>query len=264
MIRKNLARKHTFYAGSDIRMFKKEIAILFRCHYFNKTILSNFKKLQDQAREDADVFLMFDSSNEQFEFDGDALHFIFSEKDILESGYNNYSNLSEFELKRPLVWYHADFPILLFQRRFPEYRYIWAFDYDVFFTGNWSELFKYFNSESADLVASRIQGYSENPQWENWGKPISIGVEIEQCIKAFFPVLRFSRRACELLNFAYRKGSYGYCEICVPTLIKNAGYDIKDLITDTHFADADSLRHLPVYEEAGPKPNTLYHPVRDT
>jgi hypothetical protein len=244
-------------------MSKNQTAILFRCHSYSSFIQDSFRKLSHEARAYADIYLCFDRTSARTpEFESENL-FVFAEEDLHNLGYGNYSQLDDVELMQALVWYHADYPVLLFYKKYPNYQNIWALDYDVHFTGNWAKFFEYFDKSTSSFIASKILAFEDCPDWNNWKKPNQIGIETKDCFKAFFPVTRFSKQALETLDKDYRQGKFGYCEVCVPTLLNAAGLSMHDLSEEGVFADSESLRYRPIRSKPGEKINFLYHPVRE-
>ena len=243
-------------------------AILFRCHFLNAIIIDVFRHIQQDCPND-DVILLYDATRYPIRSDSPKV-FIFSEQEISQSGYPffNEQNLREKQIS-PL-WYFSDYPLLFFHRQRPEYDSYWLVEYDVRFTGNWRMLFD--QAPEGDLVGTHVARYVSSRDWVWWRQKDVLGVEDRLRVKCFFPLLRFSNRALDLVDFHRTHGMSGYCEMAVPTLLSVSGYTIRDIGGDGEFA-------LPAWKNCFYSPETfndqprqtaeraaewLYHPVRES
>ena len=58
---------------------------------------------------------------------------------------------------------------LSFYEAHPEYDYCWTIEYDVRFSGSWAVFFEEFQNNTADLLATHVRRYEEEPAWYWWG-----------------------------------------------------------------------------------------------
>lgn len=233
-------------------------AILFRCHYLNAFILDVFRKIQDDCPDD-DVFLLYDATHCPIETDSPHV-FIVSEADARKTTY-------------PFInfWYHGDYPLLLFYKHRPEYEYYWMIDHDVRFTGCWRTLFD--SIPQSDFAGTDVARYHSSKDWFWWREKDYIPLDDRLRVKAFFPVVRFSNRALNLLDRHRGKGANGFLEWAPTTILNSENYSIIDLgdhgeFTPSscrgHFYSPDTFKWRPVMEQAGQAPDWLYHPVRES
>lgn len=61
-----------------------------------------------------------------------------------------------------------DQALLAFRQLKPEYDYYWIVEYDVEFSGRWSELFNAFANNKSDLLCSSLHRFETNPTWAWW------------------------------------------------------------------------------------------------
>jgi hypothetical protein len=59
-----------------------------------------------------------------------------------------------------------DQALLAFRKIKPEYDYYWIVEYDVEFSGHWSELFNAFADNTSDLLCSRVHRHETSPTWD--------------------------------------------------------------------------------------------------
>lgn len=89
----------------------------------------------------------------------------------------------------------------------------------------------YFENNRADLLATNVRGYGEDPHWTWWKQmrspldqvPLSFGVA------ALLPLARFSREAAKAVLDGIEQGWSGHPEALIPTLVNRAGLVIEDI-----------------------------------
>ncbi|WP_158798993.1 hypothetical protein [Pedobacter sp. L105] len=165
------------------------------------------------------------------------------------------------------------FPLLQFYLRNPDYAYYWCIEDDVNFNGNWKDFFGSFSSaQNYDFISSHLRTYTEHPVWHWWQTLETPGKTIlkDQMMLSFNPIYRLSNDALSYLDQCMRtQGWKGHHEVFIPTLLKDAGYQIADFGTEGNpsiprfsFCTLRSMRWKPVYFVTGSKKNHLYHPVK--
>lgn len=166
----------------------------------------------------------------------------------------------------------------------PGFDNYWIIEYDVRFSGAWSELFDAFRELPFDLLCPHLRHYAEEPAWGWWhavrrsGEPIAR----ENMLRGFLPIVRLSRRGFECLRDGVANGWNGFLEGMIPTLLHSSGLSVADIGGDGSFVpegfqnrfytsshnqqgslyNVGSMR----YREAIPFPRIfpgrLYHPVK--
>lgn len=234
----------------------KKNVICFKTHLLNKRIIREYQKMMTDCHASAcDVVLLYDNSKEDFKpsrVGGECI--LFNVDDLKRLGYRVHE-------KQSIVWWNADYPLLHFYKKNPNYEYYWMIEYDVHFKGCWKLFFDAFSENDSDLLATHVASFAQKPQWGFWGIH-NLDVKEENQRSIFFPVTRFSNRALKCLDEQNRSGKWGFCEVVVPTLLHVHGYKISDLgktyYDPKRFRPASMISVGPIL--LFPK-NKLYHPV---
>ena len=222
--------------------------ILFCCHFLSSEIEREFSRLKKCCDKDFDVVLSYDCSRDPDRISRDFSSHLFTAEQIRKMGY-------EFP-EHEGVWYHIEYSIIDYYLRNPQYDFYWRIEYDVRFGGDWGDFFRHFLDNKADLLATYVKTYKEDPHW-NWWNAINLQVE-QDCLRGvFFPVVRFSRRSLASLDRKYRAGALGYCEIIVPTLLNIERMNIEDI--GKRFYDLFTVNFNGIVIK---KKGKLHHPVR--
>jgi hypothetical protein len=240
-------------------------AILFFTHVFDPTTRRQFSKLSDEATPFGDVFLLVDARNAPPD-------------ELKPSAY--VFDFDTFPTKYPGLLGHAlvpgncHLPVAEFLEAHPRYDHYWIVEYDVRFSGSWRTFFSAFADDTADLLATHIRRFPEEPGWEWWDsfRPASgHRLERRELLKALLPVYRISRRALHHLAGRARDGWAGHAEVLLPTVLAHAGFHIEDVGREGAFVDRarpkglytpSSFRWRPLHATWGWRRNVLYHPVK--
>lgn len=187
----------------------------------------------------------------------------FTLTDLIQNGYQPIS--------KTLVPGSNHFPVIEFAAH-SVYDYVWAVEYDVIFSGNWSTFFTAHNS-NADFLSAKVREHSAQPQW-CWWRSLRGPQEIPRSrwLRSFNPVFRISKRAAVYLREKYMLGWRGHHEVTMPTLLRAGGFIIEDLGSDGSFVRdcnrgrwynpinySAKLRHKALRSEAH---DMLSHPVK--
>ena len=208
----------------------KNTVILFCCHFLNKKIIKEFKKIKDSCSKDHDIVLLYDNTRNDFKINADYEYHIIDDKVGERIGYKS---------SEKGISYDGLYPVLDFFLKKSNYEYYWRIEYDVRFAGSWDIFFNHFLDNDSDLLATSVKTYAQNPEWPCWGK-LNFNVEKSRQIGIFFPVVRFSNRALKLLDNKFKSGIFGFCEVIVPTLISLEGFKINDI--GKKFYDSNTFR----------------------
>lgn len=257
-------------------------AVVFVSHVLHESVFDRFEKL---ARESAhDVFFAYDATSASTgelqrvrETAGErARTFVASQ--VLDV---DYPDPWTEQNRRVLVPGNTDLLYLYFARLEPAYSRYWFVEYDVAYTGHWSELFGAFENSSADLLGTTLQPYEHNPGWP-WWKSLETVQEVDrhEWVRGFFPIVRLSRSALEHLDEGYRSGWSGHFEAVLPTLVAHHGLEIEDLggdglyvrdenrnrfysnIPETDYLSPGTLTYRPTRARPGRARGKLWHPVK--
>jgi hypothetical protein len=129
----------------------------------------------------------------------------------------------------------------------------WHIDDLVFFEGDWLEFARDLDSSRADLLATSIRSREQDPGWLGWKEFLDpSGGTPEAGTAAALPLLRYSRRAAEVVLEGFRAGWEGPPEAVIPSLIARAGLLIEDIGGDGTFCPPE--RRAKWYTQATWKP----------
>ena len=126
---------------------------------------------------------------------------------------------------------HQDLPVLKFFLDHPEFEHYWLIEDDVRWSGSWADIFAELSNSSADLLATAVQNYSEEPGWY-WWKHVETGTEtlpIRLRVKGFFPFCRLSRAFLGAVDQKYRQGWGGHYEVSWPSIARCSTLSIEDI-----------------------------------
>jgi len=256
--------------------------VVFRCHYIDDSIISEFKKLSDSV---SDCILLFDNHNKIIDSDnkenlitlktpeGNFNVFLIDEQILEEFNlpyYTDDPNNTDFG---KVMWYNSDYPQYIVRKYFPKYDYYWLIECDVFCNGkSYKPFFKKYKHNKSDLIIKDYRPIHSDSDW--WWQ-----YKTEWCYNntplygSLFPVVRISGDA---IDFLYKKrleqadlfnkvkentdNRWIFCELFIATELTNNNFKCQDL-------DEPFIRYLPVYnlnkERIFEKPDfRLYHPVK--
>jgi hypothetical protein len=179
---------------------------------------------------------------------------------------------------------HTDLIALHFFKANRQYERYWFVEYDVRFSGDWSDFFGYFDRDEAAFLSTSMRRAPVDPNWMHWPTlhiPDAVGpVPDAERITAFMPVYRISRQGLEAIDRAYRQGWSGHCEATWPTILHHCGLSIADFGGNGEFVAAGnrnrfytntpqdkdlapgSLVFRPARAAPGSHRNWLWHPVK--
>ena len=267
-------------------------ALLLLSHVVELEIYRHYERLESEKLPTQDLFFLCDNTNNAFDDRKDGPKYvIFTSTHLQELGYPNKTGAPYPDDARDENPHHKNFnmppgngdlPILYFYRSHPNYDYYWVVEYDVRFSGHWSDFFAAFEHSTSDLLATTLCRFSEIPTWYHWDSLDLLDgpASKDGAIRGFFPVLRLSRRALEILDETYSAGAGGHQECLMPTVLHRAGLSIEDIGGTGEFVkagnenrfysntrDADHLSpgsfvFRPVKRRPGAKANKLWHPVK--
>lgn len=260
-------------------------AVLFLTHRWDRLVRLRFERLVAEAGELADVFLLMQQSEaaDRAEAEGGAIAPALVRFDVRRLpevlGY-------PFAFKDQLSPGSVHFPVLDFARKHRRGHYF-LIEYDVEFSGDWSDFLAGTLASGPDCATLHIRTKLECPNWVWWNiyRPSSRdrgwALEPESLRRSFNPVYCLSHRAVERMHQAHREGWRGHHELLMPTILMHCGYKVVDLRRSNDFCVGfeQELRHaMPLDDlstvrwrpdvsasefEIRSRGHTLFHPVKD-
>jgi hypothetical protein len=216
------------------------IAVLIKTHFINRSLYEKIISIANnvKAYENLEFFLSIDITNIDYRLVTqlkksipEVRFHLFNSKLHEKHGFTAH----EYTNTLPVNWFHNDYAIIDFFVSENRYDYIWQIEHDVYLkSGSWQFLAKNYD---ADFMAASIKVRSHRfeasvkcrslvqPQWR-WWNSLS---KYEPMVGCFFPCIRISAKAIESLIAAYQAGTYGFCEVSVPSIISGSGLSVTDL-----------------------------------
>lgn len=261
--------------------FDKKEVILLSTHFVGDSILEKYRRLRREVNNTHyDVILLLNVE------EGD----VWSIPDDVECFMTNSDSINALEyqpLVESLLPGSCHFPILRFFLDHPCYLFYWFVEYDVEFNGDWSVLVEDCsqNLSSYDFLSCHVEKYDEekNGNWMWWRLGNYLPFKLEECVKGFNPICRYSSRSLDYLDKYQKRGFCAHSELLITTSLYQAGYKLGDFgglgefvpngyqqkfyISDTCTFNEGTVRYRPVYvkqeiQNSG-KANVLFHPLKD-
>lgn len=149
-------------------------------------------------------------------------------------------------------------PTLSFSRRYP-HDYYWFVEYDVRYTGAWTEVFALGRASEADLIAAFVEAPFHDPTWDHWD---SIWLPHPKRARSFNPIRRVSHRLLRAVASLLARDYWAHNEALLASTCRHEGWEMQDLN-----ALSRARRGTPIYTPApnADAPSTLnYRPVQST
>ncbi|MDX6805555.1 hypothetical protein [Terrihabitans rhizophilus] len=200
-------------------------AVLFLTHLRTPRVLAHFERLRAEAGPVLPVFLgADDTAHVQLPPPGPQADFqvcVEATQAMFPGLYPDYA-----PGRTDLI-----FLTMLMDPRLRAFDHVWIMEYDVDYSGDWSEFFKGFENRRGDLVATRITHRSRHSTWFHWrdfASPPS--VPESRHIYAFMPMVRLSRAFITAYIEARRRDLWqGHYEAILPSFALDAGFHIVDM-----------------------------------
>ena len=200
--------------------------VLFISHKFGERIMGSYcdicRHLPDEQYDV--VWVVASDSFDRSELSENVNARYYVSEDLATLGYTPIENT--------LIPGSPHFIPLRFFLDNPHYRHYWFIEYDVMFTGRWSTLMEDCDSilGGYDFLSCHIERFGEdNRQWPWWYRSNDCGYALEECVKGFNPICRYSNRALALLDSYMREGHSAHSEVMITTCLHNHGMKIGDI-----------------------------------
>jgi hypothetical protein len=259
-------------------------AVLYLSHVVNRTLWGVYKRLERECATFADVYFVMNLSCESVPPDAKGTFPITPAQRALLGQPSRASIEGWWMGAGPdharVIQSGFDQAILAFRQMKPDYDYYWIVEYDVEFSGRWSELFNAFADNTSDLLCSNVHRHETNPTWFWWKSLVWPHGAKPELIRGFFPFARLSAQAIDAIIAAGQKGIDGFYEVLWPTVLHYDGLIIEDIGGDGPFVRPDNVNRWytstltrdylspgtlvarPIRFRPGREPNKLWHPIK--
>lgn len=218
--------------------------IMFVTHTVNGFIKSQIAKiLNDLIKGDKnneyELYILF---NYNTELKSSNLNiYTFNLQTVQNAGFK----LHQYYYNSPISFYghNFEYSFMSFYKDHPNFDFYWLIEWDVYNSGNWYDLFSYYdnNHRDVDFYSTHID-YGESDGWQDRFVPLanykwikSFKVTRDNLCKCFNPIDRFSNKALQVLCDSYEKGDYGFYEVVMPTIFYNNHLNIKAFGKSTEY-----------------------------
>lgn len=258
-------------------------AIIYLTHHANEhdnVQLSSLTNSYDSKNCDNDIYVVMDITN--MKLDDNKTFYVrntainkqnlklikLTEEEVLD-GLRPLGYVFEYYESRlnPLFYGNCMLMIMyvwLYLLKDMDYDYIWIIEHDVYFNGNWSYLFDFFNDKDEDFIPAQINPFSLE-FWHAHQHNFKEDIQQSEFLISFNPIMRLSRKAIDTLDTSYRSGSSGFYEIFLATLFNHLGLKQRDMCS---FGLTDRQRFTYIKKRSLDKrlitiDNFLYHPIKN-
>jgi len=260
-------------------MSNKEV-ILLSTHFVSDFVIEKYKRIRREVdNEKYDVVLLLNmEEGDNWEIPQDILLFMTDSDSINALGYQ--------PIAENLLPGSCHFPVLRFFLDNPSYKFYWFVEYDVEFKGNWADMFAdcTLNLCDYDFLSCHVEKFNKlrNAQWMWWRLRNYLPYKLEDCVKGFNPICRYSNRALVFLDTIQKQGCSAHSEVLITSCLHQHGFKIGDLggkgkfvpdgflqkyyITYTDVVNDGTMRYRPIFSvdeiNHSDYQNVLFHPVK--
>lgn len=240
-------------------------AVLFKCHDWQDFERRQLDRLARRVTS-GDIFVLADKTNPAVAAIGHPV-----ERTLRIDAADARAIGLEHVHDAPVFWYSNDYPLHVFARRYPDYRYYLMLEFDVVPNIDLDGLIRRLHAESIDFVGEPIRTPLTQWPWRESCRGWYADADIRHWLSC---LAVFSNRAARHL---YRRrveaserlrtgriASLPMCEAVIPTELHLGGFRVKplsDLGTLPHYGTAPHYpeERLPEYAH-----EAFVHPVLDT
>ncbi len=192
-------------------------------HFVCDMVKERYERLRAELPENKyDVILLLNMEKHPGDFDIPMA--VYGVEQLNELDYNPI-----FETVLPGS---CHFPMMAFYKDNPEYHNYWFVEYDVEYTGSWQTLMQDCDENllDYDFLSCHVEKYDEgkNKNWPWWYRSNDVGVRLEDCVKGFNPICRYSDKALAYIDFYQKKGYSVHSEVLITTCLYHGGFKIGD------------------------------------
>lgn len=264
---------HTFLLSKEV--------VLLSTHFVNEFVLAKYRRLAAELNSCIfDVILVVNRGMGQSHVAlPEDINCFFTDSDSLKT-------LRYRPIAKTMIPGSCHFPLMRFFLDNPSYSHYWFIEYDVEFAGRWSvmmddcheHLFDY------DFLSSHVERFSnkKNRNWPWWYWHNHAGFPLNDCVKGFNPISRYSSQSLRSLDQYQKQGYSAHSEVLITTCLFHGGMKMGDLggrgdfvpngFIDKYYLSAPlqtnggTMRYRPLYSmeeiQSTHLCNKLFHPLK--
>ncbi len=249
-------------------------------HLINRNIINEYLKL---SKSGGDTILCIDNTNLNIQSDSPVCEkeffgikvkcFLFDINIHKKLNLPNYYLSEETEDFGKIMWYNADYRFYYVKEYFPDYKYYWQLDYDIYCNGeSYKPFFDKYKNRNTHLLICGFRGLLKDSAWCWTHKLDWIYDDKADLYGSFFPVCRLENNA---IAYLYKKrleqaekfksyigcenALWTHCELFVPTELIDGGFKCNAIIEEKidlqkGYCQGDECFYT--------KDNLLYHPYK--
>ena len=248
-------------------------------HIINKNVIDEYKKL---CKSGDDVILCIDNTNLNIQYDFPVCEkeffktkvkcFLFDINIHKKLNLPNYYFSEETDDFGKIMWYNADYRFYYVREYFPDYKYYWQFDYDIYCNGeSYKPFLDKYRDKKSHLLICIFNGTLKNTEFWTFGLDW-IYDDSKELYGGMFQVCRLEKSA---ISYLYNKrlehaqifkkclsdknSRWINCELFVPTELMNGGFICNAIVEKKITFN----KHIYVGDEClNKKDDLLYHPYK--
>lgn len=202
---------------------------VFVTHVWGPEIASHFARLKREAGSVLDVFLAYQRGDEEVALPQGV------EPDIvlrMADAAAYFPLRYEEHLQRATPWGYVDLVWMtaFLDPRLSGYDRLWLIEYDVDYSGDWSNFFRAAAGYEGDLLTTRLRPLSADPKFyfaPTYQQPPTAPADP---LIVFMPISRLSRRLIEHYRTCLlQPGWRGHFEMVLPSMARADGYSVAEI-----------------------------------
>lgn len=205
---------------------ESKTAVLFVSHIISDVIIDRYRKIRNSLSAllyDV-IWIVADNEISLATLPNDILAVRYTSADINRMRYLPITNR--------LIPGSPHFIPLRFFCENNQYLHYWFIEYDVVYTGIWQNLI--FDCDTNlgdyDFLSCHVERFGDaNRNWPWWYSGNNCGYKLEDCIKGFNPICRYSSSALACLDKHQRKGFSAHSEVMITSCLYHHGLKIGDI-----------------------------------
>lgn len=196
----------------------KKTAVLYISHIISPATIRNYFRVKRGVSSGTDVFWVYEGEHNSKILDILPISVFRFSADEINIPENSSKKGSVTPGNTPLI-------TINFSSK-NEYEYYWFIEYDVQFTGNWSDVFSLTRECEADLIAEFIEFPFSDETWSHWE---SIDLPYAQVARCFGPIRRVSHKMLGRYGDLLASGYWAHHEAMLPSICHAHDWPMRDM-----------------------------------